>query len=124
MVPESAPWTIGLRGEEFFQFGFRNERAAFGQHSIGPQLALEEQRLILTVPPDSELATPIRAAPVKNVKLLGIEIDAVNPIFVLEFAGSMWIAREMDPSPIPDLLAHVSRHNELQLGGKFAVLPH
>ena len=113
------PWPIGvgsLRGQSLE----RDERQAcppLGEDPRLSHLALEKERVLVAIPADSVFAPAERTAPVEDVVVVRIEIDAGRPVLIAKGPRAVGIGVEMNSSPAPDPGRQVGSDDELELAG-------
>ncbi len=117
MEPIAGRVGIDLGLDELRQGGQRQGRTPLGEHGRLPHLALEKDRLVVTVSPDPILAPAERAAAVKDVKGVVVEIDTRGPVLVAMRTTAVNIGVEMRPGPLADRTGQVRVDDKFDLSG-------
>jgi hypothetical protein len=121
--PVPLPRWIGFIRREHLELVHRHRRAAFGQESIGAELALEKDEVEQPVPAHPEFAPPERRVPVIDVEAGGLEIEARRLVFVAELARAVLIGREVGAHPAEHLRCERTVDQELDFPREITCFP-
>ena len=88
MKPKADPARMDGSLLEERDFVVRDTGAALANEAARFQFAFEKKVRVVPISAHSIFATAIRANSVKNIELLGVEIDAVNTIGISRFSAS------------------------------------
>jgi hypothetical protein len=78
------------------------ERSALVQQVRLPELPFKEHDVAGAISAHAILASAKRPAAVKDVVLLGIEVQAADAVLIFKRAAAVGVGREIRSSPVPD----------------------